>query len=239
MAVPWRAAMGDRIKWGVLGNANIARVCVIPAIQKSSNSTVYALATCSPESARKVATENNIPLLYESYDALVADPEIQVVYIPLPNHLHHPWTIKALKAGKHVLCEKPLACNEQEAREMAVTAEDTGCLLMEAFMYRFHPRSRRIKKMVDAGFIGTPCLVRSAFCYHLGETLLANDECARLQTEMGGGALLDVGCYAVSYTLAIRRGTHTPARSGGLPPLRRGYPFCGVASFSRQRIGNN
>ena len=190
--------MVDRIKWGVLGNANIARVCVIPAIQKSSNSMVYALATRSPESARKVVTDNNIPILYESYDNLLADPEIEVVYIPLPNHLHRPWTIKALEKGKHVLCEKPLACNEHEAREMAVAAEETGCLLMEAFMYRFHPRSRRIKKMVDAGLIGTPCLVRSAFCYHMGERLLANGECARLQTEMGGGALLDVGCYGVS-----------------------------------------
>jgi predicted dehydrogenase len=192
--------MTERIKWGVLGNANIARVCVIPAIQKSSNCAVHALATRSPESAQEVVNKNNIPHLYPSYDDLLADPEIQVVYIPLPNHLHHPWTLKALESGKHVLCEKPLACSEREAREMADTAKDTGCLLMEALMYRFHPRSRRIKKMVDEGPIGIPCLVRSAFCYHLGETLLANGECARLQPEMGGGALLDVGCYGVSVT---------------------------------------
>jgi D-xylose 1-dehydrogenase (NADP+, D-xylono-1,5-lactone-forming) len=190
--------MAEKIKWGVLGNANIARVCVIPAIQKSSTGMVYALATRSPETAALVATENDIPHVYGTYDELLADPEIQVIYIPLPNHLHHPWTLRALEAGKHVLCEKPLACNAQEAREMADTARKAGLLLMEAFMYRFHPRSRRIKEMVGDGSIGTPVLVRAAFCYHLGETLLGSGECARLKPEMGGGAILDVGCYGVS-----------------------------------------
>jgi len=192
--------MAEQVKWGVLGNANIARVCVIPAIQKSSNSRVHALATRSPEPARQVAVENHIPHVYETYEALLADPEIHVVYIPLPNHLHHPWTIRALQKGKHVLCEKPMACNAPEAEEMAHEASSAGLLLMEAFMYRFHPRSQRIKEMVAGGSIGTPRLVRSAFCYHMGETLLSSGECARLRPEMGGGALLDVGCYSVSVT---------------------------------------
>ena len=192
--------MGEPMRWGVLGNATIARVCVIPAIQKSSNGMVYALATHSPEPAAQVATENNIPHVYGTYDALLADPEIQIIYIPLPNHLHHPWTLQALEAGKHVLCEKPLACNAREAEEMADAAKDAGLLLMEAFMYRFHPRSRRIKEIVANGGIGTPSLVRAAFCYHLGETLLGSGECSRLKPEMGGGALLDVGCYGVSVT---------------------------------------
>ena len=192
--------MAEQIKWGVLGNANIARVCVIPAIQKSPNSMVYALATRSPELAGQVTTQHNIPHVYDRYDKLLADPEIQVVYIPLPNHLHHPWTLRALEAGKHVLCEKPLACNAHEAREMADTAKDLGLLLMEAFMYRFHPRSKRIKEMVANGSIGTPCLVRSTFCYHMDEKLFASAECSRLKPEMGGGALLDVGCYSVSVT---------------------------------------
>ena len=192
--------MAERIKWGIMGNANIARVCVIPAIQNSRNSTVHALATRFPMLASRAATNNSIQNVYDSYDALLADPEIHVVYIPLPNHLHHPWTLKALKAGKHVLCEKPLACNAREAQEMADAAEDAGLLLMEAFMYRFHPRNQSIKKLVSDGSIGTPCLVRSAFCYHLGEDLLTSGECARLKPEMGGGALLDVGCYSVSVT---------------------------------------
>jgi predicted dehydrogenase len=192
--------MSEPIKWGVLGNANIARACVIPAIQKSRNGVVHALATRSPANARAVALENHILHVYDGYDSLLADPEIQVVYIPLPNHLHHAWTLRALKAGKHVLCEKPLACNAGEAEEMAAEARDAGLLLMEAFMYRFHPRTQRIKEMVSQGTIGTPCLLRSAFCYHIGEDLLASGECARLRPEMGGGALLDVGCYSVSLT---------------------------------------
>jgi predicted dehydrogenase len=190
--------MAERLKWGVLGNANIARVCVIPAIQKCANSMVHALATQSPDAAGQVAADNKIPHIYDSYDKMLADPEIQVVYIPLPNHLHHPWTLKALKAGKHVMCEKPLACDAQQAQEMVDTARESGLLLMEAFMYRFHPRSKRIKEMVADGSIGTPCLVRSAFCFHMDDKLLSAGEGARLQPGMGGGALLDVGCYSVS-----------------------------------------
>jgi xylose dehydrogenase (NAD/NADP) len=155
--------MAERVKWGVLGNANIARVCVIPAIRKSGNGVVHALATRSPAHAKQVASENNIEHVYDSYDALLNDPEIDVIYNPLPNHLHHPWTLKALRRGKHVLCEKPMACNRDEAQEMANAAADTGLLLMEALTYRFHPRSQRIKQMVADGLIGRICLVRSAF----------------------------------------------------------------------------
>ena len=133
--------MAEQIKWGVLGNAEIARVCVIPAMQKSRNGMVHGLATRSPDSARQVVAENNINHVYDSYDDLLADREIDAVYIPLPNHLHHPWTLKALQAGKHVLCEKPLACDASEAQEMANAATAADLLLMEGIMYRFHPRS--------------------------------------------------------------------------------------------------
>jgi xylose dehydrogenase (NAD/NADP) len=190
--------MSERVKWGVLGNANIARVCVIPAIQTSSNGTVYALATRAPERAWPVAAEHGIEHIYDGYDALLQDPDIEAIYVPLPNHLHYPWALKALKAGKHVLCEKPLACNAQHAREMAEAAEDHGLLLLEALMYRFHPRSRLIKQMVDEGAIGTPASVRAAFCYQMGEESLASEDNTRLRPEMGGGALLDIGCYCVS-----------------------------------------
>ncbi len=190
--------MAEKIQWGILGNANIARVCVIPAIQKSSNSTVFALASRSLQDAQQVADQNNISHVYESYDQLLQDPRIQVIYIPLPNHLHHPWTLEALKAGKHVLCEKPLACNADQAREMTDAARNMGLLLMEAFMYRFHPRSLRIKEIIENGSIGTLRLVRSAFCYAMEQKLLASGANARLKPEMGGGALLDVGCYSVS-----------------------------------------
>ena len=190
--------MTDRIRWGILGNATIARKCVIGAIQKSRNGLVHALATRSPPDAAEVAAENGIRNVYDGYDALLADPAVDAVYLPLPNHLHRPWTLKALSAGKHVLCEKPLACNVGEAREMAARAKETGLLLMEAFMYRFHPRSRRIKQKIDQGVIGKPCLIRSAFCYHMDDDMLQSGANARLKSEMGGGALLDVGCYSVS-----------------------------------------
>jgi len=190
--------MTAKIRWGVLGNATVARKCVIPAIQKSGNGRVHALATQRPANAALVAAENQIERIYDCYEALLEDPAVDAVYIPLPNHLHRPWTLKALFAGKHVLCEKPIACTAREAHEMAAAAGTGHLLLMEAFMYRFHPRSREIKRLVSAGRIGKPCLVRSAFCFHMPEETLASGDNVRLKTDTGGGALLDVGCYSVS-----------------------------------------
>ena len=190
--------MPDKVKWGILGNATIARKCVIPAIQKSRNGQVHGLATRTPHRAADVISDNNIPLVYDSYENVLSDPAVDAIYIPLPNHLHFPWTIKALSAGKNVLCEKPLSCNAQEARQMADAAHEKRLILMEAFMYRFHPRSQYIKQIIDRGVIGTPQLVRSAFCYHMDDNILKTGENARLIPAMGGGALLDVGCYSVS-----------------------------------------
>ena len=192
--------MTDRIRWGILGNATIARKCVIGAIQKSRNGLIHAIATRTPADAAEVIAKNRIRNVYDDYDAVLADPAVDAVYVPLPNHLHLPWTLKALSAGKHVLCEKPLACNVGEAREMAARAKETGFLLMEAFMYRFHPRSRRIKQKIDQGVVGKPCLIRSAFCYHMDDEIFQSGGNARLKSDMGGGALLDVGCYGVSLT---------------------------------------
>jgi len=190
--------MTAKIRWGVLGNATVARKCVIPAIQRSGNGRVHALATRRPADAALVASENKIDRIYDRYEALLEDPAVDAVYIPLPNHLHRPWTLKALSAGKHVLCEKPMACTAQEAREMAAAADTDHLLLMEAFMYRFHPRSREIKQLISEGRIGEPRLVRSAFCFHMAEEILASGDNVRLKAGMGGGALLDVGCYSVS-----------------------------------------
>jgi predicted dehydrogenase len=126
------------------------------------------------------------------------DPAIDAVYIPLPNHLHCEWTLKALAAGKHVLCEKPLACTAAEARRMADAAEKAGLLLMEAFMYRFHPRTQRIKQLVSGGAIGELRLVHASFCFSMDPVTLADPDNPRLRPDTGGGALLDVGCYGVS-----------------------------------------
>lgn len=190
--------MSDKLNWGILGNATVAQVCVIPAIQKSRNGIVRVLASRSPKGAAEVRHQNRIDQLYDNYQALIDDPAIEAIYIPLPNHLHPKWTIKALSAGKHVLCEKPLACNARQAQEMAAAAGTSDRTLMEGFMYRFHPRSRKIHRLVSQGAIGAPRLIRSAFCYRMSPEDASSPDNARLRPEMGGGALLDVGCYCVS-----------------------------------------
>ena len=190
--------MADRIRWGILGNATIARKCVIPAIATSANGTLQALGTRSPENAREATNQYGIERVYDTYDGVLEDPEVDAVYLPLPNHLHRPWTLKAIAAGKHVLCEKPLACSAGEAREMAHAAAANRRLLMEAFMYRFHPRSREIKALVAAGELGRLRSLHAAFTYAMAPEVLASAGNARLKPDTGGGALLDVGCYAVS-----------------------------------------
>lgn len=190
--------MPEAVRWGILGNAAIARICVIPAIARSANGRLRALSSRNPAAAREIAAAHRIERLYDRYEAVLEDPEVDAVYIPLPNHLHRPWTLEALAAGKAVLCEKPLACNAGEAAEMAAAAAKSGSLLMEAFMYRFHPRSRRIRRMVAEGELGELRLVRAAFCYAMAPEILEAGQNPRLQPEMGGGALLDVGCYGVS-----------------------------------------
>ena len=189
--------MTSKIKWGVLGNATIARKCVIPAIFNSANGYIHALASQNPQKAEAIAKEYNIPHLYTQYESVLNDQQVDAVYIPLPNHLHRQWTIRALESGKHVLCEKPLACNAAEAIEMAQTASGKGLHLMEALMYRFHPRSKAIHRVVSRGEIGVPRLVRVSFCFHMEENVLKKKENSRLK-KRGGGALLDVGCYGVS-----------------------------------------
>ena len=181
------------ITWGILGSAAIARICVIPAIQASRNGRVHAIASRSIDRAQELAAEHNIPHAYDDYEAVLADPAIDAVYIPLPNHLHHPWTLRALAAGKHVLCEKPLALNAAEAQAMADAAQAAQRLRMEGFMYRFHPRSQHIKQLIKAGDIGHLRLIKTAFTFNLSDP-----DNSRYRPEMGGGALMDTGCYGVS-----------------------------------------
>jgi D-xylose 1-dehydrogenase (NADP+, D-xylono-1,5-lactone-forming) len=161
---------------------------VLPAIAGSKNGRVTAIASRDPGRARTVADAYPGAKAIHSYEALLAEPEVDAVYIPLVNNLHKEWTLRAVAAGKHVLCEKPLAMNAQEAEEMAVVAKSAGKLLMEAFMYRFHPRTQRF---VNA--LKDPMYVQASF----GFTIKNNSD-FRLQAELGGGALLDVGCYGVS-----------------------------------------
>ena len=189
--------MADKLRWGILGNALIARKCVMPAIGASKNGAVYGLGTSRPDEAKPQVEALEIAQLTEDYDDLLGNPVIDAVYIPLPNHLHQHWVIRALEAGKHVLCEKPLACSAAEAVIMADAASHHGRLLMEAQMYRFHPRTQRIAQMVGNGAIGIPRLVRAAFCFSMSDELLASGANYRLNSIRGGGALFDVGCYGV------------------------------------------
>lgn len=182
-----------RLRWGVLGAARIASACMIPALSKSKNGEIYGLGCRSEERGQSLAREYGIPRNCCRYEEILADPDIEAVYIALPNHLHREWTLRALEAGKNVLCEKPLAVNAGEAQEMVRKARSKGLYLMEAFMYRFHPRSRKIKALVQEGAIGEPRLVRAAFCFRHPDPADI-----RFRPEMGGGALLDVGCYGVS-----------------------------------------
>ena len=178
----------ERVGWGVLGAAWIAGIAVLPAIKASKNGRLVAIASRDPQRAQKAAQEFPGAQVADSYDALLADPRVDAVYIPLVNSLHKEWTLRALSAGKHVLCEKPLGMNAHEAEEMAAAAESSGKHLMEAFMYRFHPRTRAF---VEA--LRDPIYVQATFGFALDDK--SN---FRLQAQLGGGALLDVGCYVVS-----------------------------------------
>ena len=183
----------NTLNWGVLCTSLVGRLAVIPAIQRSANGRVLAIASRNLEKASQAAAEFDIPRAYGAYQELLDDPHVQAVYIPLPNSLHREWTVRAAAAGKQVLCEKPLALNAAEADEMIAACEGHGVQLMEAFMYRFHPRSIAVKELIESGAIGPIQLVRAAFAF-----LHRDPSDYRFKPEMGGGALLDVGGYAVS-----------------------------------------
>jgi predicted dehydrogenase len=192
----WRMSEG-RVRWGVISTANIGRTAVNPAIQASSNGELVAVASRDPERARSFAEAHAIPRHYGSYQALLDDSDIDAVYNPLPNSLHLEWTVRAAEAGKHVLCEKPLAVDERECREMAA-AEANDVKLLEAFMYRFHPRTDRVVEMVRRGVIGELRTIRSAFTFRL-----TRPDNIRLDPELGGGSLMDVGCYCVNVSRTL------------------------------------
>lgn len=183
-----------QLRWGIVGCAGIAINAVMPAIQQSSTGSLAAVASRNLEKSREVASRFDVPKAYGSYEELLADEDIDAVYIPLPNHLHKLWAIRAAEAGKHVLCEKPLALTAAEAEEMAAAAAKAGVVLAEAFMYRHHPRWSRIRTILDGGEIGELRAIRGAFTFNNAEDL-AN---IRLKPEWGGGSLYDVGCYPLS-----------------------------------------
>ena len=184
--------MGSAVKWGIVSTADINRK-VIPGAQASAKVDLVAVASRDQGRADAYARECEIPRAYGSYEALLADPEIEAVYISLPNTLHAEWSIKALEAGKHVLCEKPFTRHPEEVVAAFDAAERSGRLLSEAFMYRHNPQTAKLVELVRDGAIGELRLIRSAFSYGLYDA-----ENIRLRTDVEGGALMDVGCYNVS-----------------------------------------
>ncbi|HKX17242.1 MAG TPA: Gfo/Idh/MocA family oxidoreductase [bacterium] len=181
------------IRWGVLGVANIAVRTVIPAIQSARGAELVAIASRTPDRAGEAAERLGVRA-HGSYEALLADPEIDAVYIPLPNALHREWTVRSAAAGKHVLCEKPLALTALEAREMIAACRAHGVQLMEAFMYRFHPRTLQVAELAASGTIGDLRLVRAAFTFAVREP----GTNIRFRSDLGGGSLYDVGCYCIN-----------------------------------------
>ncbi len=185
--------MSDKIRWGVLGAAKIARTKVIPALHKASNAVVAAIASRDLAKASSTARELGIERAYGSYEELLADPAIDAIYNPLPNHLHVPWTVKAAEAGKHVLCEKPVALDADEARTLIALRERTGVKIGEAFMVRTHPQWLRAREVVRSGELGPLRCIQGFFSYYNRDP--AN---VRNVAGWGGGGVMDIGCYPIT-----------------------------------------
>jgi len=188
-----------KIRWGILSTANIGTQKVIPAMQKGEHCEIIAISSRTQENAIQAAKKLNIRKAYGSYEQLIADPEIDAIYNPLPNHLHVPLSINALKAGKHVLCEKPISLTAEEGQQLVDFAETKPHLkLMEAFMYRFHPQWQKAKQLVDDGKIGELRTIQSVFSY-----FNVDPENVRNKKDFGGGGLMDIGCYCISLSRFI------------------------------------
>ena len=217
----------------MLGAAGIADDELLPAIRAAAGAKVLAIASRDPARARALARKHGVPRVHETYEALLGDPDVDAVYLPLTNDRHRPWTLRALAAGKHVLCEKPLALTAAEGEEMAAAARAAGRLLMEAFMYRFHPRIRALVESMAGRELRH---VHAAFGFTLRDP--AN---YRLRPELGGGALYDVGCYCVDVTrwllgepdtvCALRHGDGVDMTSSALLHFRSGASASLFASF--------
>lgn len=189
----------QKVRWGILGTANIAKWCTIPGMKQAESCELYAIAGRSLEKARRFADEYGFEKAYCSYEELIADKDVQAVYVPLPNDIHVKWVKAALQAGKHVLCEKPLAMNAAEAREMFQTAKECGVYLMEAYAYLHSPYVEALCEEVKSGIIGEINYVDTAFVTQ------GYKEDFRLHREFGGGAMYDLGCYCTTMILTLAK----------------------------------
>jgi predicted dehydrogenase len=186
------------LRFGILGTGNIARQFA-QGVAGSARSTCVAVGSRRQQTADAFAENHSLPAAYSSYDELLADKDVDAVYISLPNSEHHRWTLAALNAGKHVLCEKPLAVSTNEAAEMFDTADRCGKLLVEAFMHRSHPLTHAYMQAIRDGQIGTVKLVRASFCYAVGST----ENNIRFDADLAGGAIMDIGCYCLDFARMV------------------------------------
>jgi len=182
----------DEIVWGILGTARINDKVVVPT-HNAPKCRVKGIASRSHEKAREAAAKYGLAVAYDGYEALLADPEIDAVYIPLPNHLHVEWTIRSVEAGKHVLCEKPIGLDAQQVERLIAARDKSGRYIQEAFMVRTHPQWLKVRSLIDEGAIGELRAVTGAFTYHN-----TNADNIRNKRELGGGGLLDIGCYPIN-----------------------------------------
>ncbi|MDQ0157186.1 Gfo/Idh/MocA family protein [Robertmurraya andreesenii] len=185
--------VSQKVKWGILSTARCAKERLLPAIRAERNSELLAIGSRDIEKAKLVAENFGIHRVYGSYQEVIDDPEIDAIYIPLPNNMHKEWTIKAAKAGKHVLCEKPVALNVEEAEEMVAVCEKSDVLFMEAFAFRCHPQWHRLREILDSSHIGE---IRNVNAHYSISVENPND--IRLNPNMGGGSLYDVGSYCIN-----------------------------------------
>ncbi len=213
-----------KVRWGILSTAKIGVKKVIPAMQKGEYCDITAISSRYINKAKETADELNIPNAYGSYEELLSDPDIDAVYNPLPNHLHVPMTIKAIEAGKHVLCEKPIALNAAEAELLAKAADEHPELkVMEAFMYRFHPQWQKVKSLVKEGAVGEVKTIHSFFSYYN-----VDPQNIRNKPGIGGGGLMDIGCYCISFPRFIL--DKEPERVVGLTDIDPGMKVDRLAS---------
>jgi predicted dehydrogenase len=239
--------MSKQLRWGILSTANIGLKKVIPAMQRSEHTRVTAIASRDLAKAQKAAASLGIATAYGSYEELLADPNVEAIYNPLPNHLHVAWTAKAAEAGKHVLCEKPLSMNVAEARELLAVQKRTGVKIGEAFMIRSFPQWLRLRELLDEGRVGELRAVTGFFSYFNIDP--AN---IRNRADIGGGALMDIGCYLIHASryafrqqpmrvvAAIDRDPrmHTDRLSSGILEFPAGHAIftCGTQLIPYQRI---
>ena len=223
--------MPDAVKWGIISTADISRK-VIPGAHASPKVDLVGVASRDQARAEAYPKQWEIPRAYGSYEALLDDPEIEAVYIPLPNTLHCEWSIRSLEAGKHVLCEKPMSRHPQEVEAAFDAAERTGRLLMEAFMYRHNPQTKRLTQLVAEGAIGELRVVRSVFSY-----ALYDEGNIRLRTDVEGGALMDVGCYNVSGSRLVGGEPERVFGEAWYGPTGTDWVFAGTLRFPGDVVG--